>query len=209
MTRDVPAPRQEELRRRLRRYAQTWRDNEFLDAMCDWAAAGRPFTGPQADAIEEALGYWQQRITGPSWDPGRPPPGYDALIWDLAGHFRAAQEAMGVPAPSRRQVHHELGRLIERDGWRERKSPWLDLHGTPGWYRMMTDVITVFITDEADLDRPFTTHQQLAQPGTVAGIAGKLIEDAMIARLDDRARTQPYISSPQQRAAVRAWLRER
>lgn len=206
----VPETRQEDLRRQLAEYAQTWRDDDFLDAMCDWAQAGRRFTFPQATAIQESLGYWKRRLRGPSLDPGRPPPGYDPLIWDLATGFRRRMEEQGLWCPSRREIHGELQRAIDRDNLRGNHEPWRDRDGSPGWHRMMAAVIAAHIQWHVSPDYPASAARDLAQPGTVTAIAREITEDMMLASFAGHARpARPYVPPPGRRAAVRAYLARR
>jgi hypothetical protein len=210
MNRDVPERRQEELRRRLQDYAATWRDDEFLDAMCDWADSGRRFTAPQADAIEESLTWWKRRLNGPSHDPDRCPPGYDQLTWDLATHFRQAMEARDLWCPSRREIYPEISRVLDRGRYREHYQPWRDLDSKPGWYRMMHDVITVYTGEIADADYPYSAHRQFAQPGVVSGIIAGIITQHKLSRFAEHAEpVNDRTPGSDRQAAVKALMAAR
>lgn len=196
-----------DLQRRLRRYAEVYPDSDFLDHACQYVDSGNMLTRENAAKIDDALRHWEERLRSPSYDPDRCPPGYDPLVWKLTSLYRTQVEAQGWRCPGLRLIYAEIARVIERDGLRENYQPWRDRLGEPGWYRMMTDVITRFVLDDVEETGSWYAHQALAQPGAVTGIIGYLIDQAKNAMLDAHARpANMQLPTQERRAAVKAYI---
>lgn len=198
------------LQRRLQAYSEVYPDSDFLDTACEYVNSGKPFAREHAVKVEEALRSWQQRLNSASYDPGRIPHGYDPLVWQLATLYRTQLEDQGCRCPGRRIIYAEISRVIERDNLRENYAPWRDEPGEPGWYRMMTAVITQFILEDVEAAHSWYAHEAFAQPGAVTGIISYLIDQAMNARFDAHARVANMsLPSPERRVAVKAYIAAR
>lgn len=180
----------DDLHRRLRDYASTYPDSDFLDSSLAYADSGHTFTRENAAKIDDALANWQRRLNSATYNPDRAPFGYDPLIWQLATRYRQLIEDEGLHCPSRRFIYSEINRAVSRDSLREHYAPWRDEPGEPGWYRMMTRVITHFVAHEVNEHTAWYAHEDLAQPGTVARIAGYLKDQDRISRFDAHAKPE-------------------
>lgn len=197
-------------RRRLRDYAQAYADSDFLDNAADYAESGHAFTRGNAAKVDDALRSWQARLNAPSFDPDRPPPGSDPLIWKLATLFRDLTGQRGLRCKSRRAIYAELARVTARDKLRENHDPWHDQPDAPGWYRMLGDVITHFLRYEASERNAWYAAEDLAQPGTVTRIAGYLQDQAKTAAFDGRAEpANTRVPAAGRKAQVRKFIQER
>lgn len=208
--------KQRELCRRLAEYTEVYPDNRFLDDMHAWGnESGRRFSIPQADAIEDALTGWKRRLNSARYDPDRCPPGYAADIWGLAREFRDVSESQGLPCTGIRVVYQELSRAVGRDRLSTDYEPWRDKDGKPGWVRMLSKVIELFIAENADTQYPFGLCQDLAQPGVIRKFSCWMVEQAKLDMLlelkeEDNLRiasTPP--ATPERRAGVRAYIEGR
>lgn len=205
----LSAPEQNEFKRRLRIYAETYPDSDFLDNAHGRAESGFVFTREIAGKVDDALANWERRLRGPSWDPDRCPKGSDPHIWLLASRYRDAMEERGCACPSRRLIYAEIARIIRRDHLHENYSPWRDEPDAPGWYRMLSDVISTFVSElpGSPSVSHWYAHEELGQPGEVLRIIGWLKDQARLRQFEARARPA-IIGSPAagRRAAVRAWI---
>lgn len=211
-SRYLTTPEMNDLKRRLRDYSATYPDSDFLDNSLSYADSGHVFTRENAAKIDDALRSWETRLNAPSYDPDRPPPGRDPHIWKLATLYRTLIEQAGWHCMSRRVIYAELARVIGRDKLRDDYAPWRDEPDAPGWYRMMTDVITAFVSDYTSFNAIATwyAHEQLAQPGEVTRVIGYLRDQAKLAVFDDRAvPASTRVPSAERRAQVRAYIQER
>ena len=210
----VPAEsRQRDLRRGLADYNAKYPDNNFLDDMHAWGnESGLMFSSAQAEAIESALTSWQRRINGAVFDPDRCPYGYDADIWILAGEFRDVAEAHGLPCAGRKIVYGELSRVIRRDNLDHDYAPWQDKNGKPGWVRMLSKIIELFIYENAETKYPYGLCQELAQPGVIQSYSSSMVEQAKLDLLLQREKENKLRSAstppaaPERKAAVRAYI---
>ena len=87
-----------------------------------------------------------------------------------------------------------------------------DEPGAPGWYRMMTSVITAFVSDftSANAIATWYAHEQLAQPGEVTRIIAWLRDQAKLAAFDDHAEpANTRTPTAGRRAQVRAYIQGR